>query len=39
MEIDKYIEIFYNRQRTQKRLGYLSPAVYEKKFYEKRLSA
>jgi transposase InsO family protein len=24
-EITEYIEIFYNRQRRQKRLGYLSP--------------
>jgi len=38
-DITEYIEIFYNRQRRQKRLGYLSPAVYEKLFYEKRLSA
>ena len=38
-EITEYIEIFYNRQRKQKRLGYLSPAAFEKKFYEKRLSA
>jgi len=38
-DITEYIEIFYNRQRKQKRLGYLSPAVYEKLFYEKRLSA
>jgi transposase InsO family protein len=38
-DITEYIEVFYNRQRKQKRLGYLSPAVYEKKFYEKRLSA
>jgi len=38
-DITEYIEIFYNRQRKQKRLGYLSPAAYEKKFYEKRLSA
>ena len=38
-EITEYIEIFYNRQRRQKRLGYLSPAAFEKKFYEKRLSA
>jgi putative transposase len=37
-DITEYIEIFYNRQRKQKRLGYLSPAVYEKLFYEKRLS-
>jgi putative transposase len=32
-EITEYIEIFYNRQRRQKRLGYLSPAVYERQFY------
>lgn len=38
-DITEYIEIFYNRQRKQKRLGYLSPAVFEKKFYERRLSA
>jgi transposase InsO family protein len=38
-EITEYIEIFYNRQRKQKRLGYLSPAAYEKKFYEKRIAA
>jgi len=38
-DIIEYIEIFYNRQRRQKRLGYLSPAVYEKKFYEKRVAA
>jgi len=38
-DITEYIEIFYNRQRKQKRLGYLSPAAYAKKFYEKRLSA
>lgn len=32
-EIAEYIEIFYNRQRRQKRLGYLSPAAYGKQFY------
>ena len=35
-EIVEYIEIFYNRQRRQKRLGYLSPVVYEQQFYAKR---
>ena len=35
-EITEYIEIFFNRQRKQKRLGYLSPATYERKYYEKR---
>ncbi len=38
-EITEYIEVFYNRQRRQKRLGYLSPVVYEKQFYEKRIAA
>ncbi|MCP4338015.1 MAG: IS3 family transposase [Desulfobulbaceae bacterium] len=28
----EYIEVFYNRQRIQKRLGYLSPAMFEQKF-------
>jgi len=32
-DITEYIEIFYNRQRRQARLGYLAPAVYEQKFY------
>lgn len=27
-EITEYIEIFYNRQRKQAKLGYLAPAVY-----------
>ena len=27
-EISEYIEIFYNRQRKQEKLGYLSPAIY-----------
>ena len=38
-EITEYIEIFYNRQRRQKRLGYLSPAAYERRYYEKQLAA
>lgn len=36
-EITEYIEIFYNRQRRQARLGYLSPAAYEQKFYAGQL--
>jgi len=28
-DITEYIEIFYNRQRRQAKLGYLSPADYE----------
>lgn len=38
-DITEYIEIFYNRQRKQKRLGYLSPAAYAKQFYENRIAA
>lgn len=38
-EISEYIEVFYNRQRRQARLGYLSPAAYEQKFYERTLAA
>ena len=38
-EITEYIEIFYNRQRRQKRLGYVSPAVYERQFYAARKAA
>jgi len=32
-EISEYIEIFYNRQRKQKRLGYLSPAEFKQRYY------
>jgi putative transposase len=32
-EITEYIEIFYNRQRCQAKLGFLSPAVYAEKYY------
>jgi len=32
-DITEYIEIFYNRQRRQARLGFLSPAAYEQRFY------
>jgi len=38
-EITEYIEVFYNRQRRQARLGYLSPAAYEQKFYAGQLAA
>lgn len=34
--IREYIEIFYNRQRRQKRLGYLSPAAFVQKFYNEQ---
>jgi putative transposase len=32
-EITEYIELFYNRQRRQKKLDYLSPAAFESRFY------
>jgi putative transposase len=38
-DITEYIEIFYNRQRKQARLGYLSPATFERCFHEKRIAA
>jgi transposase InsO family protein len=36
-EIAEHIEVFYNRQRRQKRLGYLSPAIYERQFYARQV--
>jgi putative transposase len=38
-DITEYIEIFYNRQRRQARLGFLSPVAYEKKYYAGLLAA
>jgi len=38
-EITEYIEIFYNRQRRQARLGFLSPAADEQKYYAGILAA
>lgn len=38
-EVTEYIEVFYNRERRQKRLGYLSPAAYVKKFYAEGAAA
>ena len=32
-EITEYIEVFYNRQRLQAKLGFLSPAGYINRFY------
>ncbi|MFL9991229.1 IS3 family transposase [Paraburkholderia sediminicola] len=37
--ITEYIEIFYNRQRKQARLDYLSPAAFMQRFYKTRLAA
>ena len=31
-EITQYIELFYNRQRRQARLGYLSPAAFMQQY-------
>jgi len=38
-DITESIEIFYNRQRRQARLGYLSPAAYAQQFYRNRRAA
>jgi transposase InsO family protein len=38
-DITEYIEIFYNRQRRQARLGFLSPVVYEQTYYARLLAA
>lgn len=38
-DITEYIEVFYNRQRRQKRLGYLSPVAYGRQFYARRAAA
>jgi putative transposase len=38
-EITEYIELFYNRQRRQKQLGYLAPAAFERQFHERRFTA
>jgi transposase InsO family protein len=38
-EITEYIEVFYNRQRIQKQLGYLSPVAFEHRYHEQRLAA
>jgi putative transposase len=38
-EITVYIEVFYNRQRRQKRLGYVSPAAYIQQYYAQSVAA
>ena len=38
-DITEYIEIFYNRQRRQARLGFLSPLAYEQRYYAGMLAA
>ena len=37
--ITEYIEVFYNRQRIQAKLGYLSPAAYAQQYYAGLLAA
>ena len=37
-EVAEYIEMFYNRQQTQTRLGYVSPSVFTQKFYLNQLA-
>ena len=37
--ITEFIEVFYNRQRKQARLGYLSPAAFMQQFYANQLAA
>ncbi|KVQ91538.1 transposase [Burkholderia ubonensis] len=37
--ISEYIEIFYNRQRTQARLNYQSPAAFTQRFYLNQIAA
>lgn len=37
--IFEYIEVFYNRQRAQKRLGYLSPIQFLKQWQQSQLQA
>jgi transposase InsO family protein len=38
-EIIEYIEVFYNRQRRQARLGYLSPIAYRRQFLTRKDAA
>lgn len=38
-EISEYIDLFYNRQRRQARLGYLSPVAYTQQFMPQRAAA
>ena len=38
-EISEYIDIFYNRQRRQARLGYMSPAAYTQQFTRQQHAA
>jgi putative transposase len=33
-DITEYMALFYNRQRRQEKIGDLSPAIFERRFYE-----
>lgn len=35
-DITEYIEIFHNQHRRQARLGFLSPAAFEQRYYAER---
>lgn len=35
-DIFEFIEVFYNRQRSHSKLGYLSPCEFEKMYFEKQ---
>ena len=37
--ITEYIEVFYNRQRIQNKLGFLSPLAYTQQYYSELLAA
>ena len=39
MDITEHIEIFYDRQRKQAKLGFLSPAAFDRWYHEKQLAA
>ncbi len=39
LDIREYIEIFYNRQRRQARLGYLSPIAFVREYYKEQRAA
>jgi len=38
-DITEYIETFYNRQRRQAKLGFLSPVSYARKYYARLVAA
>lgn len=37
--ITKWVEVFYNRQQRQARLGYLSPVGFAQRFYRNQRAA